>query len=204
VVVPAAEPAAQDEPLTDASPGSPDIGASADATAGPRDDDVTLDELTELALRVHERCLAAGATLATAESCTGGLVGHLLTEIPGASDTYLGGVISYSDELKRSGLGVPSGTLERHGAVSAQVAVAMAAGALERVGATVAVSVTGIAGPTGATESKPIGLTYVAVADAAGHDVRRHVWRGDRSANKRASAAAVLRLVLERIEGMSG
>jgi PncC family amidohydrolase len=141
-----------------------------------------------------------GLTLATAESCTGGLIGHLLTEIPGSSDYYQGGLISYSDGLKQSELGVEAATLEHHGAVSAQTCIAMAEGARRRYGSDVAVAVTGIAGPTGDTPGKPIGLTYVAVADAAGHEVQRHQWFGDRHRNKVASASAALALLVERLD----
>ncbi len=139
-------------------------------------------------------------TLATAESCTGGLIGHLLTESPGSSDYYLGGLISYSDTLKRDELGVDAATLEHHGAVSAQTCIAMAEGARKRYGSDVAIAVTGIAGPTGDTPGKPLGLTYVAVADAAGHEVQRHQWFGDRHRNKVASAAAALTLLVERLQ----
>lgn len=139
-------------------------------------------------------------TLATAESCTGGLIGHLLTEIPGSSDYYRGGLISYSDDLKRTDLGVDAATLQKHGAVSAQTCIAMAEGARKRYGASIAVAVTGIAGPTGGSPAKPLGLTYIAVADAAGHEVQRHQWLGDRHRNKVASAAAALTLLVGRLE----
>jgi PncC family amidohydrolase len=145
-------------------------------------------------------CLSRALTLTTAESCTGGLLGHLLTEVPGSSGYYLGGIVSYSNALKEAELGVGAATLERHGAVSAQVAVAMAEGARRRYAADLAVAVTGIAGPDGGTAAKPVGLTYVAVADAAGHDVRRDQWLGDRTANKLASARAALELLLGRLE----
>src|SRR4029077_9281042 len=98
-------------------------------------------------------------------------------------------------------VGVPEETLAAHGAVSAQVAMAMATGGRERTGADLAVSVTGIAGPGGRTPAKPVGLTYVAVADGVGVAVNRHVWTGDRRENKRLSAAAALELLLERIGG---
>jgi PncC family amidohydrolase len=149
--------------------------------------------------RLLSECRERGLKLAVAESCTGGLVGHLLTEIAGSSDVFVGGVISYGDAVKSALLDVPQETLERHGAVSAQVAVAMAEGARRRLGADIALGVTGIAGPSGGTAAKPVGLTYVAVADPAGHDVRRHQWQGDRSANKLASAQAALELALERL-----
>jgi PncC family amidohydrolase len=157
------------------------------------------DGLLALAQRVRAVLAAKAAMLATAESCTGGLVGHVLTEVPGISQHYLGGLISYSDALKRSELGVPGETLERHGAVSAQTCVAMADGARRRYGADLALAITGIAGPDGGTADKPVGLTYVAVADARGRAVRRHVWHGDRQANKLASAKAALELLLEHL-----
>ena len=111
--------------------------------------------------------------------------------------------MTYSDELKRQAVGVPDEVLAAHGAVSAQVALAMASGGRERTAADLAVSVTGIAGPDGGSPSKPVGLTYVAVADASGAVVRRHVWTGDRAENKRRSAAAALELLLERIEAQA-
>jgi PncC family amidohydrolase len=162
--------------------------------------EATDEELLGLAGAVHRRLTALGLSVATAESCTGGLVGHLLTEVPGSSAYYLGGAISYSDAVKRSALDVSSEALERHGAVSAQVAVAMAEGARRRFGADLAVAVTGIAGPDGGSDAKPVGLTYVAVADAAGHEGRRHLRHGDRHANRLESARACLGLLLERIE----
>ena len=158
-----------------------------------------LGALVALAERIQGACIERGLTLATAESCTGGLIGHVLTEIPGSSDYYVGGIVSYSDGLKRSELGVDAATLERHGAVSAQTCVAMAEGARRRYGASLAVAVTGIAGPAGGSAAKPVGLTYVGVADDGGHDVRRHTWTGGRHANKQLSAEAALLLVLERL-----
>jgi PncC family amidohydrolase len=138
--------------------------------------------------------------VATVESCTGGLVGHLITEVPGSSAYYVGGFVTYSDALKRDMVDVPEEVLAAHGAVSAQVAMAMATGGRTRTGADLVVSVTGIAGPDGGTASKPVGLTYVAVADGVGVAVRRHAWTGDRSENKARSAGAALGLLLERVE----
>ena len=159
-----------------------------------------LAELADLAVRLGVRCIALGRRVATVESCTGGLVGHLITEVPGSSAYYIGGFVTYSDALKRDVVGVPHDVLESHGAVSAQVAMAMATGCRARTGADLAVSVTGIAGPDGGTSSKPVGLTYIAVADGVGVAVRRHLWTGDRSDNKRLSAGAALELLLERLE----
>ncbi len=157
------------------------------------------DPLESLVARLHERCLARGVLLATIESCTGGLVGHLITERPGSSAYYVGGFVTYSDGLKRDLVDVPAEVLAAHGAVSAQTAIAMATGGRARSGADIGGSVTGIAGPDGGSEQKPVGLTYVAVADASGTAVRRHVWTGSRTDNKRASAEALLELLLERI-----
>ena len=159
----------------------------------------TDEELLDLAERVGATCRASGRTLATAESCTGGLVAHLITEVPGSSAYFLGGLVTYADGIKTALADVPPPVLEAHGAVSAQVAVAMAEGARRRLSVDVAVAVTGIAGPDGGTDTKPVGLTYVAVADIDGDTVRRHQWSDDRSGNKRASAAAALSLVLERL-----
>ena len=171
------------------------------APAATADDDGPgPDDLVAMAARLGERCLAADRRIATVESCTGGLVAHLITEIPGSSNWFVGGFVTYSNALKSDTVGVPAEVLAAHGAVSAQVAMAMATGGRERTGADLAVAVTGIAGPDGGTPSKPVGLTYVAVADKVGVAVKRHVWTGDRSANKRLSAGAALALLLERVE----
>lgn len=154
--------------------------------------------LRPLAERLQEICLAAGLTVGTAESCTGGRIADALTDVAGSSAYLRGGVVAYADAIKRELLGVPALVIEQHGAVSAQAARAMAAGARERLGVDLAVAVTGIAGPTGATPGKPIGLAYVAVADPAGIEIRRFTWSGDREANKAASANAALELLVER------
>jgi PncC family amidohydrolase len=158
------------------------------------------DPLASLAVRLGERCIALGLRVATVESCTGGLVGHAITEVPGSSAYYVGGFVTYSDDLKRGAVGVPHDVLTAHGAVSAQVAMAMATGGRERTGADLAVAVTGIAGPDGGSPAKPVGLTYVAVADAVGVAVNRHAWSADRTENKRLSAVAALDLLLQRID----
>ena len=157
------------------------------------------DALVALAERLQAASLAGGATVALAESCTGGMVAAALTAVPGSSGYFLGGVVSYADEAKRDLLGVDAAVLAAHGAVSAQVARAMAEGARARFGASVAAAVTGIAGPDGGSDEKPVGLTYVAVADDAGVDVRRVVWPGDRAANRLDSAVAVLEALLARV-----
>jgi PncC family amidohydrolase len=157
-------------------------------------------ELLALAERLQGVCLGRRLTVAVAESCTGGLVAATITDVPGASGYFLGGVVSYADEAKSGLLDVPPEMLRSHGAVSAQVARAMAIGARRRLGSSLAASVTGVAGPDGGTPDKPVGLTYVGLADAEGADVHRHVWSGDRAANRAASAAAVLQWLVERAE----
>jgi PncC family amidohydrolase len=165
---------------------------------------MAMDPLVELAERLQGRCLGQGLTVATAESCTGGLIAHVLTEVPGSSGYLRGGLVTYADEAKRLLLGVPAEVIEAHGAVSAQVAVAMAEGARLRLGADLAVAVTGVAGPGGGTAAKPVGLTYVAVAGLGASQVSRHHWTAGRSENKRLSAATAIELLLARIEAGEG
>ena len=138
---------------------------------------------------------ARGWTGATAESCTGGMVAAALTDIAGSSAAFTGGVVAYSNPLKRDLLGVPEGILEEHGAVSAETAAAMAAGARARLGADAAVAVTGIAGPGGGTEEKPVGLVYLHVSSPAGDDARRMDIPGSREAVRGRAATAALQLL---------
>jgi nicotinamide-nucleotide amidase len=140
-------------------------------------------------------CRAEGLTLTTAESCTGGLVAARLTAVPGASDVFLGGVIAYADSVKHAELGVPERVLSQHGAVSAESAAAMAAGARERLGADVAVAVTGIAGPGGGTAEKPVGLVYVHAAGPRGERAADFAYPADRETVRRRAAATALHLV---------
>ena len=158
-------------------------------------------DLPSLAARLQAIALERDLTVATAESCTGGLIGHALTAMAGSSDYYRGGVISYSNALKTSLLGVTADALERHGAVSEEVARAMAQGARARLGVDYSMAVTGVAGPGGGTPEKPVGLTHVAVAGPAVTLARRHLWDGDRTANKEHSAAAAMELLLEMLAG---
>jgi len=136
-----------------------------------------------------------GLTLALAESCTGGLVGHRVTDVPGSSDYYRGSVVAYASDVKEALLRVAPETLARHGAVSEESAREMARGARRVIQADLALSVTGIAGPTGGTPEKPVGLVYVALAAADGEWAERHVWDGDRQENKARSAEAALDLL---------
>lgn len=160
------------------------------------------DPLVDLAARLGARCAALRLTVATAESCTGGLVAHLITEVPGSSAYLRGGIVAYADDVKRSALGVPREVLAAHGAVSAQVALAMAEGVRRVLGTDLGVAVTGVAGPDGGSEAKPVGLVYVAVAGLGAPDVRRFLWAGDRTANKRSSAEAALEMLLERADSL--
>jgi PncC family amidohydrolase len=134
--------------------------------------------------------------MAAAESCTGGLLGHVITQVPKSSDHFLGGIVSYSNAAKHELLGVPAELIDGVGAVSSDVAEAMTSGVLARFPvARLAVSVTGIAGPDGGSDDKPVGLTYVAAALRDGPaTVERHTWPHDRDGNKRASVLAALEL----------
>ena len=144
---------------------------------------------------VLELCHGRALTLATAESCTGGLVAQRLTSVPGSSDVFLGAVVAYADEVKARELGVPHDVLEQHGAVSAETAQAMAAGARSLLGADVAVSVTGIAGPGGGTSEKPVGLVYLHAAGPKGARSADFVFPGDRDSIRRRAAATALHLI---------
>lgn len=139
-----------------------------------------------------------GWTLATAESLTGGLVGAAVTAVPGSSMTYVGGVVSYATRVKRSLLGVPAEIVERSGVVSAACAEAMAFGARAVLGADIALSTTGVAGPD-PQEGRPVGLVFVAVADPGGVEVRELRCSGDRDAVREAAVAAALDLVKARL-----
>ena len=144
---------------------------------------------------VLDACREQGLTLATAESCTGGMVAQRLTSVPGSSRVFLGAVVAYADEVKAAELGVPQELLEGHGAVSAEVAAAMAAGARKRLGAEVAVAVTGIAGPDGGSEEKPVGLVYLHAESPAGSRSADFVFPGDREGIRRRAAVTALHLL---------
>lgn len=157
-------------------------------------------ELQPLIERLQAACLARRLLVVTAESCTGGGLADALTDLPGSSGYVLGGIVAYADRIKVDQLGVAPGALAAHGAVSAHVARAMALGARARFGADLALAITGVAGPDGGTVAKPVGLTYLALAGPDGIEVRRRLWTGDRSANKRSSVQAAVELLLEAAE----
>ncbi|MGH7667879.1 MAG: nicotinamide-nucleotide amidohydrolase family protein, partial [Gemmatimonadaceae bacterium] len=150
---------------------------------------------TDLAAVVLDLCRGRDLTVAVGESCTGGLLGERLTRIPGASDVFVGGVIAYADRIKTALLGVPAATIEAHGAVSEQVARAMATGARERTGAAIGVGVTGIAGPDGGTPEKPVGTVWIAVDFAGEVKASRLQSWGDRQEVRQRAAQAALNLV---------
>jgi nicotinamide-nucleotide amidase len=148
----------------------------------------------DLAAVVLDKCRSLGLKLAVAESCTGGMLGERITNIPGSSDVFLGGIIAYHNDVKREALGVSGEDIERYGAVSEQVALQMASGVREKMGADVGVSVTGIAGPGGGTLDKPVGLVWISVH---GSDVkaRRFHMVGDRAEIRQRAAQAALEMV---------
>lgn len=137
----------------------------------------------------------SGLTIAAAESCTGGLVAARLTSVPGSSDVFAGGVVAYGDTVKTELLRVPAGLLERHGAVSAETAAAMASGAREALGSDVAISVTGVAGPGGGSEEKPVGLVYLHASGPGDELAVELRLPGDRDAVRRRAAASALHLL---------
>jgi nicotinamide-nucleotide amidase len=155
-------------------------------------------DILALAERVLDACRARGRRLATAESCTGGLVAAALTAIAGSSDVVERGFVAYSNEAKSELLGVAPAILAAHGAVSAETTAAMAAGALARAPIDLAVSITGIAGPGGGSPEKPVGLAYLGLAERAGTSrTERHVFPGDRAAIRRAALVRALELLHE-------
>lgn len=160
------------------------------------------DQLIEA--RVGQLLIARTLTLAVAESCTGGLIMHRLTNIPGSSAYLIGGVVAYAYEAKVSVLHVNQDDLLRYGAVSEQIAAQMAEGVREVFGTGVAISVTGIAGPGGGMPEKPVGLTYIGLSafDLPQPHVIRRIWTKDREGNKMASADAALTLLYEYLMGV--
>jgi PncC family amidohydrolase len=163
-----------------------------------------LESAAALAVEVGRRLAATGLTLALAESCTGGLTGHLITDVPGSSSYFLGSAVCYAYSAKENVLGVRRETLQAHGAVSAECAREMAQGARRLFDADIAVSVTGIAGPGGGLPDKPVGLVFIHLSAAGAEIAERHVWDSDRAGNKALSAEAVLQLVAQHVSERRG
>lgn len=162
------------------------------------------EQVVEIARTVGALLTDAGATVVIAESCTGGLLGHLITEVPGSSSYFKGGFVTYSNEVKELLLGVRRETLVAHGAVSSAVAHEMAEGARARLESDYALSITGIAGPSGGTDEKPVGLTYIGMATPRETQVHEYVWDGGRSENKLASVRAALTLLRDHLGDRDG
>ena len=149
-----------------------------------------MDTLLPLAARVAELLKSRKQTIAVAESCTGGLLSALLTEKAGASGYFLGGVVAYHNRIKRSLLGVPNEVLRKYGAVSSQTAVLMAGGVRKKFKSHIGISITGIAGPSGGTKEKPVGLVYIAVANSKGVRCKKFIFSGTRSGIRLRAAKA--------------
>jgi len=155
--------------------------------------------LRQLAQDVGAALTEHGLTVAVAESCTGGLLGSAFTDQSGSSEYFRGGIVAYSDSVKRDQLGVPAALLAHHGAVSAEVAEAMADGARSRLATDFAVSITCIAGPDSDQSGKPVGLTYVGIASPTGTRAFESTLNGDRWSNRRRAAAWALELLLQQV-----
>jgi nicotinamide-nucleotide amidase len=169
-----------------------DLGA---ALRAPLEDYLFAEEERPIEEIVLALCRDRGLTLGTAESCTGGMVAARLTSVPGSSDVFRGSIVAYADDVKQRELGIATELLEAHGAVSAEVAAAMAAGVRERLGVDVAVAVTGIAGPDGGTAEKPVGLVHLHAASPGGEKAQRFELPGEREWIRTRTAAAALHLL---------
>lgn len=156
---------------------------------------------TNLETRIHNLLIQKHLTMASAESCTGGLIADRVTNIPGSSVYFLGGVVAYSYEAKADLLGVLWDTLNSKGAVSEEVVLEMAHGVRKALKADIAVSVSGIAGPGGGTPEKPVGSTWIGLVTSDGSWARHFVWEGDRLQNKHQSSEAALQFILDYLEG---
>ena len=164
-------------------------------------DKASIRPASESLRRLAARAMAHGLRVATAESCTGGLLGKVITDLPGASAFYVGGVVAYSNDVKVRHLSVDPEVLETHGAVSRLVALQMAMGACRHFSADLAMAVTGIAGPGGGTAEKPVGTVWLAIAHSAGTAVARvEHFAGDRDTVRECSVAAVLAMAVAETE----
>ncbi|MBI2334055.1 MAG: CinA family protein [Chloroflexi bacterium] len=155
---------------------------------------------TTLELLIGKLLSERKLSLVTAESCTGGLIASRITDVPGSSVYFLGGIVAYSYEAKAALLGVSWDTLNGKGAVSRETVIEMAQGARKALGADIAVSVSGIAGPGGGTPDKPVGTVWIGLATPSGEEARHFVWDGDRIRNKYLSSEAALQLILDYLE----
>jgi CDP-diacylglycerol--glycerol-3-phosphate 3-phosphatidyltransferase len=173
------------------------IGLGAGASRSQPHVDPLADELGATLAR-------EGLTVSVAESATGGMLGALITDRPGSSAYFLGGVIAYADEAKRDELGVPAALLTRYGAVSREVALSMAEGARKRFGTALAASTTGIAGPDSDGSVKPVGLTYIAIASEWGRRCEEYTFTGDRWSNRRQASTQALQLLIEEVQAGAG
>jgi PncC family amidohydrolase len=160
--------------------------------------------MSDLAQDIGYLLLKNHLTLGTVESATGGLISHLITNISGSSDYYQGSITSYSNEIKMKLVGVSKETLEKYGAVSHQVAEEMAVGGRKALGVDICVADTGIAGPGGATDTKPVGLFYLGLSYHNGTFSRKHIFHGDRECNKLLAAQTALAWVKEYLLTLKG
>jgi nicotinamide-nucleotide amidase len=159
--------------------------------------------MTSLEQAVGDLLRQKGLTLGAVESATGGLISHLITNVPGSSDYYKGSVTAYSNEAKIKIIGVKEDTINEYGAVSHQVASEMAQGGKKTLAVDICLADTGVAGPGGATAEKPVGLFYIGLASPTGTYTQRHIFEGDREQNKRDAAATALRWLKEYLTGLS-
>lgn len=157
-------------------------------------------DIDQLSVLLGKQLNLIGWTVGVAESCTGGLLGHTITNTPGSSDYFKGGIIAYANEVKQRLLNVDQAILEQHGAVSRETALSMAIGAQKILEVNLAAAITGIAGPDGGTDEKPVGTVWIAVADPQGAEARRFLFEGDRRSIKRQSARSAMGMLLEALE----
>jgi PncC family amidohydrolase len=155
----------------------------------------------KLEIQIGELLRVQSLKLATAESCTGGLIADRITDVSGSSDYFRGGIVAYAYEAKVALLGVSWNTLRLHGAVSRETVIEMARGARMALGADIAVSVSGIAGPGGGLPGKPVGTTWFGLSTTQGDWARKFVWDGDRRENKETSAEAALQFIIDYLNG---
>lgn len=156
----------------------------------------------QLEIRIGALLRARNLRLATAESCTGGLIAHLITNVAGSSDYFLGSIVAYDNAVKSALLGIPPGLLAQFGAVSREAVLEMAAGARKALGAEVAVSASGIAGPGGGRPEKPVGTVWLGLSAPEGAWARLFRFQGDRETNKAAAAEAALQFLLDYLQGV--